>query len=107
MSYAYGMVAPSAATMTSPDRLNRLPSAQATLIRLGGQTRGATPPPPPAPSPDVPLMPLIGGSGVQQPQVDPADTPPSEDMTKTYVMYGLVAIAVVGIGWYFVSKRGA
>ena len=104
MSYAYGMVAPSAATMTSPDRLNRLPASQATLIRLGGQTRGATPPPP-APTPDVPL--LLGGGGTPAPQVDPADTSGGDDMTKTYVMYGLVAVAVVGIGWYFVAKRGA
>jgi len=105
MSYAYGMVAPSAATMTSPDRLNRLPAAQATLIRLGGQTK--SPPPTEGPPPEeakwAPSNVLIR----EDPAPHHTDGGGGSDDVKLYVMYGLVAIAVVGIGWYFVSKRGA
>lgn len=104
MSYAYGMVAPSAATMTSPDRLNRLPAAQATLIRLGGQTK--SPPPTEGPPPEAKWDP---SKMLAPPPPPPQDTDGGggSDDVKLYVMYGLVAIAVVGIGWYFVSKRGA
>lgn len=105
MSYAYGMVAPSTATMTSPQRLNLLPASQATLIRLGGQARGTTTAPPPPPTPIVDRF--FPDGTPPQPQVDPADTSGGDDATKKYVMYGLVAVAVVGIGWYFVAKRGA